>query len=33
VTYSAIQDGPFGSVLSLKDPDGVALEVLAAKAT
>ena len=32
VTYSATQDGPFGSVLSFKDPDGVALEVFAAKA-
>ena len=32
VTYSAAQDGPFGLVLSFKDPDGVALELFAAKA-
>ena len=32
VTYSAAQDGPFGWVLSFKDPDGVALELFAAKA-
>jgi glyoxylase I family protein len=33
VTYSTTQDGPFGWVLSFKDPDGVALEVFADKPT
>jgi glyoxylase I family protein len=29
-TYSAIVDAPYGSVLSFKDPDGIALEAFAA---
>jgi glyoxylase I family protein len=28
-TYSPIVDAPYGSVLSFKDPDGIALEALA----
>jgi catechol 2,3-dioxygenase-like lactoylglutathione lyase family enzyme len=31
VTYSPSEEGPFGSALSFKDPDGVALELFAAK--
>ncbi len=33
VTHSTAEDGPFGSVLSFKDPDGIALEVFAARTT
>jgi glyoxylase I family protein len=33
VTYSTAQEGPFGWALNFKDPDGVALEVFAAKPT
>jgi glyoxylase I family protein len=33
VTYSPAQEGPFGWALNFKDPDGVALEVFAAKPT
>jgi glyoxylase I family protein len=31
VAYSTTQEGPFGWALNFKDPDGVALEVFAAK--
>jgi catechol 2,3-dioxygenase-like lactoylglutathione lyase family enzyme len=31
VTYSTAQEGPFGWALNFKDPDGVALELFAAK--
>jgi catechol 2,3-dioxygenase-like lactoylglutathione lyase family enzyme len=33
VTYSATEDGPFGFALSFEDPDGIALELFAAKAS
>ena len=32
VTYSPIVDAPYGSVLSFKDPDGIALEAFAVPA-
>ena len=31
VTHDAVQDTPFGLVLNLKDPDGIALELTAPK--